>query len=112
MVLPGRIAGESETRVRLRGALSRAVFLGLAGGAGSGSGSGAGYHFGKNPIDLPVSGLELYIPTATSWRRDGRNYREGITPDIRVWWYEDDEWETRVKKLAWELRVVGSQVQK
>jgi hypothetical protein len=72
------------------------------------SGSGAGYHFGREPVDLPVSGLELYIPTATSWRRDGRNYREGITPDVRVWWYEDDTWEARVKKLAWELRVVGS----
>jgi hypothetical protein len=48
------------------------------------------------------------MPTATSWRRDGRNYREGITPDIRVWWYEDDTWEARVKKLAWEMRVLAA----
>jgi hypothetical protein len=72
------------------------------------SGSGAGYHFGRHADPLPVSGLELYMPTATSWRRDGRNYREGITPDIRVWWYEDDTWEARVKKLAWEMRVLAA----
>jgi hypothetical protein len=71
------------------------------------AGAGAGNFFSFEPIDLPVSGLQLFLPDATAWRRDGRNYREGVTPDIRVWWYREDAWDVRARKLGAQLRAMN-----
>jgi hypothetical protein len=47
-------------------------------------GAGCGMTNGGVPITLPRTGLIVEVPDCVRLRRDGRNEREGITPDVSL----------------------------
>jgi hypothetical protein len=49
-------------------------------------GAGCGYLDGGLPIELPNSGIEVWMPDCARYRIDGTNEIEGIEPDIPVPW--------------------------
>jgi hypothetical protein len=49
-------------------------------------GAGCGYLDGGLPLELPNSGLEVWMPDCARFRIDGTNEIEGIDPDIPVPW--------------------------
>lgn len=49
-------------------------------------GAGCGYLDGGLPLEMPNSGLEVWMPDCARYRLDGTNEIEGIEPDIPVPW--------------------------
>jgi C-terminal processing protease CtpA/Prc len=54
------------------------------------NGAGCGYTDGGLPIELPNSGLVVWMPDCARYRIDGRNEIEGIDPDVALAWSELD----------------------
>ena len=53
-------------------------------------GAGCGYTDGGLPIELPHSGLVVWMPDCARYRIDGMNEIEGIEPDVPLAWSELD----------------------
>jgi hypothetical protein len=51
-------------------------------------GAGCGYTDGGLPIELPNSGLVVWMPDCARYRIDGTNEIEGIDPDVGLEWSE------------------------
>ena len=51
-------------------------------------GAGCGYTNGGLPIELPNSGLVVWMPDCARYRIDGTNEIEGIEPDVALPWSE------------------------
>ena len=51
-------------------------------------GAGCGFTDGGLPLELPNSGLEVWMPDCARFRIDGTNEIEGIEPDVAVPWSE------------------------
>jgi hypothetical protein len=51
-------------------------------------GAGCGFLDGGLPLELPNSGLEVWMPDCARFRIDGTNEIEGIEPDVPVEWSE------------------------
>jgi hypothetical protein len=49
-------------------------------------GAGCGYTDGGLPIELPHSGLVVWMPDCARFRIDGTNEIEGIEPDVEILW--------------------------
>jgi C-terminal processing protease CtpA/Prc len=49
-------------------------------------GAGCGYTDGGLPIELPNSGIVVWMPDCARFRIDGTNEIEGIEPDIPLPW--------------------------
>ena len=62
-------------------------------------GAGCGFLDGGLPLELPDSGLEVWMPDCVRLRIDGTNEIEGIEPDVPIAWSEMGG-EDRVRALV------------
>ena len=63
-------------------------------------GAGCGFLDGGLPLELPNSGLEVWMPDCARFRTDGANEIEGIEPDVPLAWSDLDGSERAKALLA------------
>ena len=68
------------------------------------AGGGAGWRLGDYPTTFPNSALELHMPDAVAYRRDGSSYRNGIEPDIVTGWGPHESASEKAKKFVEALK--------
>lgn len=71
-------------------------------------GAGCGYTDGGLPIELPNSGLVVWMPDCVRFRIDGTNEIEGIEPDVNVPWSELGDAERAQALIAALVGVSGN----
>ncbi len=65
---------------------------------------GAGWRLGDYPTTFPNSALELHMPDAVAYRRDGSSYRNGIEPDIVTGWGPHESASEKAKEFVEALK--------